>query len=237
MRRTRIKNKSFTNWRMGDFILQLLVVILGIVITFTVSNLVAEREKERAVEKTMLFIKDEIEMNLKSVQQINEIFQNERRACNYILSFKGKMDDANKDSLMLYSGVPFYSQNFTYTKDALEMLKAYSLIQHVKNKELVLQIVKTYNTLELLKEFQVWYYNTKEKYGDRISADKEFSKVFESLFNVNSINNLWKLCIENNDVYNLLRFVTNGANFNTFTNDAQQDIIKTINMIEKEYKM
>lgn len=236
MRNGQKTKKNFTSWKIGDYILQLSVVVLGIIITFTISDLVAERAKEKEIEKAMQLIKSECELNIKRVQDTASIFHDEQHASTYIISFRDHMSEANTDSLLLYSSYPFYSHLFAYHNDAMEMLKTSSLIQHVDNKDLVLQIVKSYTALENLKVFHKWYYDVKEKIGDRINMNKNFTSSYEALYNTNGVQQLWDLYLDNKDIYDLLKFISAGANFDSNTNDPIQMLEQTIIMINKEYQ-
>lgn len=235
-RRVFKKYQNLTNWKIGDFVLQLLVVILGIVITFTISNAVAKHAKAKEVEQTMHFIKSEIEMNMQNVQKASSVFQSERRAASYILRYKDSLGSANPDSLVQYAGAPFYSDVFSYTKDAMEILKSASLVQHVKNKELILQIIKAYNSLEDFKVLTTWYYNAKEKKGERLNTNREFNNTFNALFSSSkNIPKSWEILLNNNDVVNLLTFAAMGANFQRVTHNAEENINQALQMLQKEY--
>lgn len=144
--------RSFTTWKIGDFILQLLVVILGIVVTFAAGNAVSERTKAKEVAKAMEIVKNELERNLEDFDQITERLRLEQRICRYIRSYEKHIEEASADTLRKYLSMPFQVSSFIPASDAMEMLRASSLLPNVENKELVLDILKAYNGLQEVKE-------------------------------------------------------------------------------------
>ena len=57
------------------------------------------------------------------------------------MEYKGRIQEADPDSLQKYDRLPFQSISFNAMYDALEMLKASGLIPKIKNKELTVQIL------------------------------------------------------------------------------------------------
>lgn len=60
------------------------------------------------------------------------------------MEYKGRIQEADPDSLQKYDRLPFQSISFNAMYDALEMLKASGLIPKIKNKELTVQILTAY---------------------------------------------------------------------------------------------
>jgi len=137
-----------TTRRLGDFICNFVAVVLGIVITFAGSDIIEERNKQKEVAQALQLIKEELLINREDIKDMMEIETFEQRGALYLLHHKDKMDEAPEDSLNKYCCFPFQSAGFIYTTDAMEMLRASSLMPNIKNKELATQIIKTYTIIK-----------------------------------------------------------------------------------------
>lgn len=134
--------------RIGDFTCNFTAVVLGILITFAGTDWIEERKTKSEVKKALSLIKNEMKINRKYINEMkkNEIFQ--QRGALYLLQYKDSLDRASPDSLEKYCNFSFQSQAYLYIDDAMEMLKTSSLMPAIENKELVTQIIKTYNAIK-----------------------------------------------------------------------------------------
>lgn len=231
---------SFTSWKIGDFILQLLVVILGIVITFAASNAVNKHAKAKETAKAMEIVKDELKQNLEDFDHIAERLKLEQRICQYIRHYENHLEDASPDTLQKYVSMPFQSFNFTYSVNAMEMLKASSLIPNVRNKELILSVMKAYDSLKSISEHIKWYYNTKEEHGKPLNSDDKFTREYEVLFSKEFSKNIHKVIayqLSSLPVHNIIVFGATGVNFEKVLQNTRNNITQAIEMIQQEYNL
>lgn len=232
--------RNLTTWKLGDYILQLSVVILGIVITFAVSNAVSAHAKAKEVAQAMQIIKNELELNKKTLQKISHTLAYEREASRYILRFEGQIEKADRDSLQMYLNAPYTSSRFIYSGNALEMLKSSALIPHVQKKGVILQILDAYNQLENANVTVSWYYTIKEKNGEHLNEKEyaEFGKRERDLCRnlKENIYKIWKHRIEDNYIRNILNLAAFGVNFNPI-HTADTTLSQTIELLSKEYDL
>lgn len=230
--------RSFTTWKIGDFILQLLVVILGIVVTFAASNAVSERTKAKEVAKAMEIVRNELERNLKDFDQITERLRLEQRICRYIRSYEKHIEDASADTLRKYLSMPFQVSSFIPASDAMEMLRASSLLPNVENKELVLDILKAYNGLQEVKETVDWYYTTKQDRGTPLSLHENFNREYEEILNKERERDIYKVIkyqLSSIHIHNILVLGAVGIEFEERFRDIRQILTQAIEKIDREY--
>lgn len=231
------KWRKFTSWRIGDYILQLSVVVLGIIITFAGSSVISGYIESKQVANTMQLIKSELKLNRERVEDIHKHLNFERRACNYILQYRNNLENASEDSLLMYANIPFQVDLFIYVTDALEMLKMSSLSQRIQDKELILQIVKAYNELKRMQEVVNWFYGLKSKYAELIFTDVEFQKGGKK-WEGNEKENIRNICryhLDNLQFVNILEFTSTGVNYESSYLDSKEALDQAIAMIEKKY--
>ena len=129
-----------TEYKFGDFFRNFLAVILGIIITFAGSDWITEHNAQKEVKESILLVKSELQTNREDIAYIKELVELEQKGALYLLEYKGRIQEADPDSLQKYDRLPFQSISFNAMYDALEMLKASGLIPKIKNKELTVQI-------------------------------------------------------------------------------------------------
>lgn len=227
--------KKYTTWKIGDYILQLSVVILGIIVTFAGGNLLEERAKAKELAKAMQIVKSELELNRQEVARIKDILKLEKDVARYLLRYENRIAEANADTLQMYLHTLFFSQLFTYTSDALEMLKASSLVQQIHDKELVLQVVRAYSKLKSTDEIFKWYYSIKEKEGDFLNQNSVYVKRNKTFMEEGNVYKIWKHRLENIHVHNILRTAAYGGGFEENFQETQNALTHAIEIIDKEY--
>lgn len=135
--------------RTGDFICNFTAVVLGILITFAGTDWIEERKTDKEVKDALSLVKDEMLINRERIKAMmeDEVFQ--QRGALYLLQYKDSLDKAPSDSLEKYCNFIFQSRSELYINDAMEMLKTSSLMPAIRDKKLVTQIIKTYNTIKI----------------------------------------------------------------------------------------
>lgn len=115
--------KLITSWKIGDYIRQLSIVMVGIIVTFAGSNMITDYSQSKEIVNALQLVKNELELNKKEVRRITERIQLERKACSYVLKYRDCIEKASEDTLRMYSNIPFQSRSFVYTKDAYGITK------------------------------------------------------------------------------------------------------------------
>lgn len=229
------KMNKFTSWKIGDYVLQLSVVILGIIVTFAASDAVSKYAKRKEVTKAMQIVKSELEENEQKVEEITERLRFEQKACRYFLRFEKNLEQADKDSLWMYSNTLFQIHTFMYMSDAVEMFKASSLVPHVRDKDLVVQLLKSYNHLRAVEETVKWFYDTKGEYTRKTADDENHIRREEEFAIDKDIRKICKYRLSNFQIHNLISFAAFGVAFETRCQDALDALNRTIEIIDKEY--
>lgn len=150
-----MKKKKITNhikkWRIGDYIRQFSIVVAGIIVTFYGSSLITNHAQQKEVKSVMQFVRAELEYNRKELQQIHNKILGEQVISSYLIDCDFDTRKIPADTLLKYRRFISSSSSFEYTSDALEVLKNSSLMQQISDKKLLLDLVKTYETLRRVK--------------------------------------------------------------------------------------
>lgn len=163
-------------YKLGDFFRNFIAVILGIIITFIGNDLIQDYNKKREVTQALQLVKSELLLNKEIIEEMRETEILNKKGALYLLQFHEKMDEAHRDSLEYYGRLPFQSRDFLPVTNALEMLKA-SLMQNIKSKELVVQIIQAYAVIENSHLFYKGYSKTKDLLIKGFSTRQDFLKL------------------------------------------------------------
>lgn len=232
------KRRELTTLKIGDYILQLSVVILGVIVTFGGSTLLSERAKAKEIANTMELIKIELEMNKEDIQEISQYLAAEQKMSRYLLHFENNLSEASEDTLRMQLSFPFRINRFKARTDALEMFKMSSLAQQIQDKKLILQIIKTYTEIKAVEDVVRWYYDLKSKYLEELKNDKNYlnkEREFINTYTSKSIRQLWELRLSCFTVYNVLQFINGAREFQKGFPTAETAIEESIQIIEKSY--
>lgn len=225
--------KTIKSWKIGDYIRQLSVVILGIIVTFAGSNAITQYVESKEITRTLQLVKDELALNKENVRKINARIELEQKACTYILEHRRCLEHASQDTLEIYRNIPMQTRSFRYTKDAIELLKTSSLFQKVEPKTLVLEIIKAYSDLEMVAVNVRGYYDLKsEDIGGLRNKfdvyDKELSE---------SPCEYWEKLLSTQEGWNICNFTVHNFSSPTPFRDIEISLEETIGRLNKEYDL
>ncbi len=77
MKKTNLKEK-LQNWKLGNYFRELSIVTAGVFITLAGTDFINSASQEKQINKSMQMIKMELEENLKSINQAEAAYLNER---------------------------------------------------------------------------------------------------------------------------------------------------------------
>ena len=154
--------RSAIKGRLGDFICNFIAVVLGIAITFVGSDMIQEHNKKKEVAQALQLVKSELLINRETIEEMMKIEKINKEGACYLLQYKDKMNEASSDSLNYYGYFPFQSQDFLPVTDAMEMLRASSVMQNIKNKELAVEIIQAYAVIKNAHLFYEGFSKAKE---------------------------------------------------------------------------
>lgn len=168
-----LQSPTFTR-RLGDFICNFVAVVLGIVITFVGSDMIASHNKNKEMKQALQLIKSELLLNQEVINEMLDVEVLNKNGAIFMLQYKDNIDKIPEDSLNYYSYFPYQTRDFLPTTDALEMFRGSSLMQSMKNKELVVQIIQAYAIIKNSHLFYEGYSKTKDNNMDKLTSLKEF---------------------------------------------------------------
>ena len=163
MKTTEKIKRISTEYKFGDFFRNFIAVVLGIIITFAGSDWITERNTQKEIKKSLQLVKSELLLNREEMEALRDRIVLEQYAANYLFEHKDNPAEMPQDSIRKYFPLPFQWSKFTFTNDAMEMLKASALIQKIQNKELALQIMKVYGAIKAAEISFDKYSNVKDQ--------------------------------------------------------------------------
>lgn len=229
----KLKN-IFSKWKMGDFFRNFVAVVLGIAITFIGGDLISKRNSQQEVSKAMQLVKSELQINRGVVQEMLNREIREQNAARYLFNHKNDLNRVPSDSLYLYAFQPFQMGTYTYTSDAMEMLKMSSLIQKVKNKELALQIIRSYDAVKSAATIFESFIGTKKMMQEKMMANPKINDFFAD--NPQVPTEIWTLLFSQTEGIMFIQYILNCHDPQSVYNQYLETIDATLAAIEKEYK-
>ena len=124
--------------------------------------MIQEHNKKKEVAQALQLVKSELLINRETIEEMMKIEKINKEGACYLLQYKDKMNEASSDSLNSYGDFPFQSQDFLPVTDAMEMLRASSVMQNIKNKELAVEIIQAYAVIKNAHLFYEGFSKAKE---------------------------------------------------------------------------
>lgn len=197
-----MKKNHFSGWlkelRIGHYLRELSVVIIGVAITLFVSNVISTSKEKNDLKLQLSTIHLEMEDNLKKVDLIEQYYQRNKQLRTYLLQSVYDPQPTTLDSIRMYQDVAWNVSSFTVKRAAYDMFINSGSMKLLNDKELLLNITECYSMLEsLIKEhenrmnikmrvFEVTYEMDKEMIYDK-DADI-LSPHFKHIFNYQALN-------------------------------------------------
>lgn len=220
------------SWKLGDFFRNFLAIVLGVVVTFVGSDMISEHNSQKELAKAMQLVKSELLLNRQEVSKMQERMLFERKSCYYLMEYRGRMKEASRDSLNKYASAPFQNAYFTFVNDAMEMLKTSSLIQKIEDKELALQIIKSYAGIKESDSSFQFFSEAKSRLQTGMASNPEINKFMSENCDVIDI---WDFLFKYSEGVNLVQQIPNiHGNEIPFQNCLDM-LDQAIAAIDKEY--
>ena len=132
----------------SSFLGNVLSVILGIAITFTIQGIINRSQDRKAVRSALELVRSELQTNMDDVVTLSDYLAQERASAQYFLDHRNGLDACPADSVIYHSGVLFADVSITLSNDALELLKMSSLFQKLGDSGLSMKIIRAYDSCE-----------------------------------------------------------------------------------------
>ena len=128
-----------------SFFTNMLAVILGIVITFSIQAMIDRAQDRRDVKAALALIRTELAANREDIGTMRELLEQERRSAAYIVNNRASLKDCPADSVRYHCGIVNSELSITLSHDALELLKMSSLFQKIGSNDLSMKIIRAYD--------------------------------------------------------------------------------------------
>lgn len=139
--------KTVKGWRIGDYIRQLSIVVIGIFITFQGSAWIAQKSQRREAAYILSMVKDELVKNRHNVENQLELLEFEFAGAKAMKPHIHHPESIHPDSLNKYVSIITRVRNYGFVANSFEVLKNSSQFQTIKNKDLLRDLFSVYEEL------------------------------------------------------------------------------------------
>ena len=183
--------------------------------------------------QALQLVKSELLINRETIEEMMKIEKINKEGACYLLQYKDKMNEASSDSLNYYGYFPFQSQNFPPVTDAMEMLRASSVMQNIKNKELAVEIIQAYAVIKNAHLFYEGFSKAKDMAIEKYTSQQEFRKISNEN---KSLRETWEFAFRIPEGFAAMRQISFVHDDPHLTYSHYMELIdKTITFIDKEY--
>lgn len=227
------KVKHFiTEYKLGDFFRNLTAVVLGIIITFIGSDMLAEHNTKKEVKRALQLVKNELIENKEIMIDAQSTLKYQKKAARFLLKNKNHLSSIPKDSFDLYCHVPFFWATVHYTSDALELLKNSSLFQKISDEQLSLQLIRTYGSIQEAAAVFKIFYDQKQELNSKFDDNP---KIKSFLITESSDLEMWNFLFSTPEGYTFVKQIPEIIGSEEPFEDKLEEIDKAIQAIE-DYK-
>ena len=163
----------------ASFLTNMLSVILGIFITFTIQGMIDRSSDRKNARSALDLVRSELTRNIEDISTMKDYLYEERRSADYFLASKDTLDRCNPDSLSYHAGMLFADVSFTLSHDALELLKMSSVFQKIGRNDLSMKIIRAYDTCGSIVSNLNRHITSRDTRFEN-SIDKETAGIFAS---------------------------------------------------------
>ena len=147
----------------GKYLRELSVVVVGIAITFGISNWISNRNSGKDLEQYMNTIKLELKMNIEAFEEEINVLDESVNYTRYLQSHD--RESLNSDTIQEYEHTISQIRDCRPKYNAFEMFKSSGSMRLINNKELLLSIWEAYSEIEDMRsDFQAYYQYKKDKF-------------------------------------------------------------------------
>ncbi|MCL2097739.1 MAG: hypothetical protein FWH23_03145 [Bacteroidales bacterium] len=135
--------------KIGKFLREVLVIVIGIAITLSASHWISNRNEKRDMALYLNAVKLELEENIKILHEEKKYLQKEVEYANYLKT--NDKNSVNFDTILINYGNNIWSvRKPNCNSYAFEMFKLSGTMRFIGDKELLLTLWKAYNSLYLI---------------------------------------------------------------------------------------
>jgi len=162
------------------FISNIIAVILGIAITFSVQGIIDRHNERENIASALQLVKDELAGCRRDLADCADFLDKERNAAVYLQNNLEHLKDCPRDSVSSHGNVYIMEMVLTLPDDALELLKSSSLFSLIDNNILSLEIIRAYDQcnamLQVFNNHEAQKAETLKNIFIEIGIDKTFNE-------------------------------------------------------------
>lgn len=148
-------------WRPGDYIRQLSVIIIGILITFQGSAWLESARQRRESRELLAMVEQEMGDNLAEMMRAQKMGAMEIEAMGFFRRHINDVRSAPRDSIKMYSWLLDLGLSYSYTSNAFEVLKSSPSAANKIDKQLMSSIFLCYDRIKTSFVSLNYYYSGK----------------------------------------------------------------------------
>lgn len=228
----------FRSLRPLSFLRELLVVILGILITFGINAWIVRNSRQETLKGTLRTVVTELEQNRKSISDMDRNFEIEEHVFAMIrecFAENSNLLEIHADTLLKYQNIALAVRMIRPKSDALTVLQNANLIPFINKPELIADLFECYSMLESVRE-TVGFYASKKNETIQLLIDNMDSS--EPLYK-KSAREYWEWLLSN-EVYRNLLFFTSPIILTDIKDVNDQTVLlidELIARIREEYRL
>lgn len=224
------------NWGVGDYIRQVSVVVIGVLITFLGSDLITENSRQKEVDGTMRLVTEELKYNRKELSEVKRLLDVDRYMAKMLIENEMNVSVIPKDTLMEYNTFFSKMSSFEYRTDALDVLKGSSLMQYISDKRLLQDVLQIYYKLGRIQKDINGYYQMKSDVIMEYSLSRPKNKSSILLFdNQDGYKSYIESLMADNGFFNFVVKTPGFLDWEDF-DLLDRSLAKQIQILEKKYE-
>ena len=197
----KLKNKTWIG-----FLVNLLGVILGILLTFGVNSLYQRRDEKNKMKEMLILVRNELETDKMWFENQEKIMRQDVYVYKKILEAKNDWTSIPKDTLRAYYLRTMSLEFNQLTTSAWQIFQNAEIVQKMRDKELIIRLTDCYFWIEKIQEIIVTeYWNEKRL---RIAPEVDMYKYFDALMSdKNTVFFYTNMTSETFDAWNLFPMI------------------------------
>ena len=183
--------KRLGKWKVGDYVRQFSIVTGGVLLTLWLTAKIADSSKQKEVRQAMQLVTLELRENLRFIRDYEWLYNQEKRAAQRLREHDFSLAGFPADTVETYwrhitNGM---GKPYRFMTDALEMLKTTGIASHIADKQIVIDLLRSYNDIGEFDNSMELYYTQRSKTlvphqmgenhlsGDNIGLHEEFAGI------------------------------------------------------------
>ena len=163
------------------FLINLLGVILGILLTFGVNALYQKQEENKKIKEMLILIRNELATNKEYFKNQERIMRKDAYVYGKILEAKNNWKTIPEDTLKDYFNRTMYLEFNQLTSSAWQIFQNSEIIQRLEDKELIIRLTDCYFWIETIQDnMKTEYWNEKRL---AVASEVDLYKYFDALMN------------------------------------------------------